>query len=242
MKAICIVRNLSILLIGLCLYFTSCKTVEEPVFGDTVTDLDGNVYHTVTIGTQTWMVENLKTTHYNDSSLIPLVTDSAAWGSLATPGYCWYKNDSSSYNEAYGKLYNWHTVNTGKLAPAGWHVPTHDEWFVLETNVSKYHFRTASLAKILAATTHWETSNGSGTAGFELLKNNSSGFSALPGGHRLNIKHSFCKIDSAGAWWSSTPTDSVKLAWTLSIQYNRSTVDRAKCLKWRGYSVRCIKD
>ena len=89
----------------------------------TATDIDGNVYHTVTIGTQVWMVENLKTTRYNDGSPIPLVTDSSYWSNLTTPGYCWYNNDTTNKN-TYGALYNWYTVNTGKLAPqAGMYLP-----------------------------------------------------------------------------------------------------------------------
>ena len=98
-----------------------------------VVDIDGNVYHTVTIGTQVWMVENLKTTRYNDGTAIPLVTDGTAWAALTTPGYCWYNNDSATYKNTYGALYNWYAVNTGKLAPTGWHVPTDSEWTVLTT-------------------------------------------------------------------------------------------------------------
>ena len=98
----------------------------------TVTDIDGNVYHLITIGTQVWLVENLKTTRYNDGAPIPLVTDSAAWSLLTTPGYCWYNNDIANKNPN-GALYNWFAVNTGKLAPTGWHVPTDAEWTILTT-------------------------------------------------------------------------------------------------------------
>ena len=91
-----------------------------------VKDTDGNVYHTVTIGTQVWMKENLKTTKYNDGTPIPLVAESKAWGNLSTPAYCWFKTK-------YGALYNWYTVNTGKLCPLGWHVPTDAEWTKLIT-------------------------------------------------------------------------------------------------------------
>ncbi len=92
-----------------------------------VRDGDGNTYSTVTIGTQVWMAENLKTTVYNDGSAIPQVADSAAWANCAAPGYCWYDNNEAVYKNVYGALYNWHAVNTGKLAPAGWHVPTDTE-------------------------------------------------------------------------------------------------------------------
>jgi len=97
----------------------------------TITDIDGNYYTTVTIGTQVWMVENLKTTKYNDGTGIPLVTDNTVWCNLSTPGYCWYNNDETTYKNPYGALYNWHTVHTGKLCPSGWHVPTDSEWITL---------------------------------------------------------------------------------------------------------------
>src|SRR4030043_168747 len=99
----------------------------------TVTDADGNVYQTVKIGNQVWTVENLRTTKYDDGSAIPLVTDSAAWAALTTPGFCYYNNTTNADNiKKFGALYNWHAVNTKKLAPKGWHVPTEAEWITLE--------------------------------------------------------------------------------------------------------------
>ena len=99
----------------------------------TVKDADGNVYTTVKIGNQVWTVENLRTTKYNDGSAIPLVTDSAAWVNLTTPGYCYYNNTTNADSiKKYGALYNWYAVDTKKLAPAGWHVPTDAEWDTLQ--------------------------------------------------------------------------------------------------------------
>lgn len=94
----------------------------------TVTDVDGNVYTTVKIGNQTWTVENLRVTKFNDGTEIPPITDGTAWNAITTPGYCWYKNNMTDNKTVYGALYNWYAVNTGKLAPAGWHVPTDAEW------------------------------------------------------------------------------------------------------------------
>ena len=230
------------LLAVIILFITSCTTVNEPVMGDNVTDLDGNVYHTVIIGTQTWMVENLKTTHYNDTTSISLVEDSAEWVNRITPAYCWYNNDSTSYKEKYGALYNWYSIDSGKLAPKGWHIPTEADWTTLENYVSRYYSLSAgSIAKILAATTHWKSSLGSSTVGYDFAKNNSSGFSALPGGRRINNAYLFSKVDSIGTWWSSTSkTDSTAL--TLTLHYNQSTVERNNYKKKSGLSIRCIKD
>ncbi len=92
-----------------------------------ILDAAGNEYHEIKIGIQWWMVENLKTTKFKDSTTIPQVTDSLVWSALTTPGYCYYNNLTTN-KDKYGALYNWHTVSTGKLAPDGWHVPTDDEW------------------------------------------------------------------------------------------------------------------
>ena len=79
----------------------------------TVTDVDGNVYHTVAIGSQCWMKENLATTKYNDGTPIPNVTDNAAWVALATSAYSWYNNDAATNKATYGALYNWFAVDNG---------------------------------------------------------------------------------------------------------------------------------
>src|ERR1700693_2818813 len=120
----------SIVVLPVFLIFTnSCKKDSKVDYSGqqgTITDIDGNIYHTIGIGTQIWMVENLKTTKFNDGSAIPLVTDELSWRDLTTPGYCWYNNDFTS-NSIYGALYNCKAVSTGKLAPSGWHIPTHNE-------------------------------------------------------------------------------------------------------------------
>jgi len=128
------------------------------------------------------MAENLKTTKYNDGTSIPNVTENSAWTNLSTPAYCWYNNDDTTYKNTYGALYNWHTVNTAKLAPTGWYVPTNDEWAILDnylmTNGYNYDGSTTynNYAKSLAATTDWETDTGTGAIGNHLTKNNSTGF------------------------------------------------------------------
>jgi uncharacterized protein (TIGR02145 family) len=214
---------------------------------NTVTDIEGNVYNTITIGTQVWMVENLKTTKYNDGTVIPLVTDNTDWGNRTTPGYCWYNNDSAMYKNIYGALYNWYTVNTGKLAPTGWHVPTDTEWTTLENyliaNGYNYDGSTSGYyyAKSLAATTDWAIDSGTGTIGNDLTKNNRSGFSALPGGYRNIGNGTFHYVGRYGNWWSSTEYYTGN-AWYRGMYYGVSYVHRLNYDKQNGFSVRCVRD
>jgi uncharacterized protein (TIGR02145 family) len=221
---------------------TGCYSVEQPVFGGTITDVDGNIYHTVTIGKQTWMIENLKVTHFNDNTAITMVSDSAAWTNRKSAAYCWYKNDSSTYKSDFGALYNWYAVSTGKLAPNGWHIPTNDEWFTLEQNVSQLNYVSGSLAKILASKNYWISCKTSASIGNNSAINNSSGFTALPGGWRINEQHtSFTKIDSLGGWWSSTAVADTT-AYALSMMNTLSTVNHSPLKRHAGLSIRCVKN
>jgi uncharacterized protein (TIGR02145 family) len=204
------------------------------VCAGTVTDTDGNVYQTVKIGTQTWMVENLKTTRYNDGSAIPLVTDSKAWANLnlTMPGYCWYYNDSSNKNP-YGALYNWYVVNTGKLAPKGWHVPSDSEWFAL----AKYFGGDSLAGGPLrdAGITHWNSPNTGAI--------NSSGFSGLPGGYRF-YTGTFNSIGIYGSWWSAVMIGSAYLL-NNSTYFGYADIFPMGMYDYEygyGCSVRCIRD
>jgi uncharacterized protein (TIGR02145 family) len=194
-----------------------------------VEDSDHNFYYSVTIGTQTWMQENLKTTHYKDATAIPAVTDNTAWKNLTTPGYCWYNNDEPAYKTVYGALYNWHTVKTGKLCPAGWHIPTNPEWITLTNYLGGESLAGNKLKE--AGSEHWGDLN-NGT--------NETGFTALPGGSRKD-DGSFADYGSAGFWWSAStvlPTSSY-----YAVLYNNSgSLVRAGNSNVYGYSVRCIKD
>ena len=193
----------------------------------TATDIDGNIYHTVTIGTQVWMVENLKTTRYNNGTVIPLVKDSAAWAALTIPGYCWY-NDSATYGNTYGALYNFYAVNTGKLAPTGWHVPTDSEWSVLTTYLGGDSVAGGPLKE--AGTVHWASPNTGAT--------NSTGFTALPGGYRMN-DGAFVYIGLNGYWWSST-YDGPGALFYREMSYDTTGVHRS--FADVSFSVRCIKN
>jgi uncharacterized protein (TIGR02145 family) len=213
------------------------------------TDADGNNYKVVTIGTQTWMAENLKTTQYNDGTAIQLVTNNTSWLNLSTPAYCWYNNDAATYKNKYGALYNWYTVNNGKLAPTGWHVATDEEWTTLENyliaNGYNYDGSTQGdyYAKSLAATTDWaiDTYTDAGAIGTDLSKNNRSGFSALPGGDRGSSNGSFYDVGDNGYWWSSTESNTYD-AWYRDMYYGNSSVYRNGSDKQNGFSVRCVRD
>ena len=191
----------------------------------TITDIDGNVYHTVTIGEQTWMVENLKTTRYRNGETIPLVMDNASWATLSTGAYCDYNNTPSN-SITYGKLYNWYAVNDSRnIAPTGWHVPSDDEWTILTTYLGGESVAGGKLKEI--GTEHWKSPNTGAT--------NETGFFALPGGRRGYY------IDTDSNWWSTTEENSAQV-WILDVNNNGRAVSRYSLEKHGGLSVRCIKD
>jgi len=176
------------------------------------------------------MIDNLKTTKYNDGTLITLVTDSIAWSTLVTGGCCWYGNNSSN-GDPYGALYNWYAVNTGKLAPTGWHVPTDSDWTSLTTFLGGESVAGDSLKE--AGTAHWLPPNTGAT--------NSTGFNALPGGNRRD-NGAFYVIGYSGFWWSSTASNATH-AWTRSMYCNGANVYRTNFNEnTYGFSVRCVKN
>ncbi|MCX6258773.1 MAG: fibrobacter succinogenes major paralogous domain-containing protein [Bacteroidia bacterium] len=207
----------------------SCKKDDN---NNIVKDIDGNVYHTVTIGSQVWMVENLKTTKFNDGTAIPLVTDSLAWSYLFTPGFCWYNNDASTYKNTYGALYNWYAVNTGKLCPPGWHVPSDAEWTQLTDFLGGDSIAGGKMKE--SGTIHWYSPNIGAT--------NSSRFTALPGGFRGN-NGTFTSLVGFGSWWSVTEAvDDASSAYLRLLGYDRANVLRFIDAKSDGFSVRCVRD
>jgi uncharacterized protein (TIGR02145 family) len=213
----------------------------------TVRDVDGNVYSTVTIGSQTWTVENLRTTKYNDGSAIPLASDTAAWRKLTTPAYCYYSNTTNADSiKKFGALYNWYVVESGKLAPAGWHVPDTADWNILETYLIANGYNwdgttTANkIAKSLAAPTDWMTDTDSGSIGNELTKNNTSGFFALPGGCR-GRSGNFYSLKNDGYWWSATAFNASD-AYDRDLFFNVAYLGEYNYSKSCGLSVRLVKN
>jgi uncharacterized protein (TIGR02145 family) len=186
-------------------------------------DGDGNIYKTVLINNQVWMQDNLKTTKFNDGSAIP--NETGSWLSLTTPSYCWY-NDNGTYKSIYGGLYNWHAVNTGKLCPTGWHVPTHDEWTALSTFLGGLadaggHMKEAGIS-------HWNPPN-TGADNF-------SGFTAVPGGYKSS---EFANLMTNGYYWSRSSYDDSN-AYSRYLDCNSASLGSQYSSKSYGYSVRCV--
>ena len=196
-----------------------------------VTDVEGNVYDLVYIGTQVWMADNLKTTKFRDGTAIPNVPESNAWIALSTPGYCWYANDKETYGNTYGALYNWFAVADAKgLCPTGFHVPTDEEWTTLITFAGGDAVAGGKLKE--EGTTHWTTPNTGATDDYD--------FKALPGGRRSDEGY-FWYIGTGTRWWSSTQFDAT-YAWSRDAAYDNASVQRDFKTKTYGMSIRCIKD
>lgn len=205
---------------------TSCEDKED---WETVTDIDGNVYKTVTIGNQVWMAENLRTTTYNDGSPIPMVENDSVWSNLTTAGYCWYNNDETTNGSTYGALYNWYAVDRFKLCPDGWIVPNDDEWRALEDYLTENGHEGAE-GNTLKSTNGWPDP-GNGTDNY--------GFNALPGGVRYG-SGSYDMVGSNGYWWTSSP-HTITFSGFRMLSSNSSELERLATSKKCGMSVRCIR-
>ncbi|MFN5305549.1 MAG: FISUMP domain-containing protein, partial [Bacteroidota bacterium] len=196
-----------------------------------MTDQDGNVYKTIVVGTQEWMAENLRASHYRNGDAIALVNNNTTWQGLNTGATCFYNNDSAANNCPYGKLYNWYAASDVRnLCPAGWHVPSDAEWTTLTTFLGGENVAGGKMKS--TGTQYWVSPN--------TAADNSSGFSGLSGGYR-HIYGTFFSIDSFGYCWSSTELNTNN-AWYRRLNYNNGSVFRNSNDKTYGFSVRCIRD
>lgn len=193
------------------------------------TDGDNN-YPIVQIGNQVWMAENLKTTKYNDGPSIPNLIDNLQWYNAEEGAYCWYNNNVSN-KDNYGALYNWYTVNTGKLCPGGWHVPSSEEWTILTNYLGGSGVAGGKLKE--TGTVHWYPQH--------LATDNSSGFTAVGGGCRSYSDGTFVALKNFGYWWSATETD-LSNAGFFGLAASYINVYTGQRIKKMGYSVRCLKD
>ena len=189
---------------------------------DEITDGDGNVYTTVTIGTQVWLKENLMTTRYNDGTSIPYVIGDD-WEALLTPAYCWF-SDQAANKDVYGSLYNYFVVQTGKLCPSGFHVPSRGDVLILTD------FLGDDPGGKMKSVTLWNAPNEGAT--------NSSGFTALPGGMRVS---GFIHNGMHGYFWTSTDYNT-NSGYYFTLSYTDALVTEDHRWGSSGLSVRCIKD
>lgn len=236
--------KLILFFIALSAVLFSCKKDKSsgPQYGS-VTDIEGNVYKTIKIGGQEWMVENLKTHKLNDGTPIAYVTADATWSdvNIAAPMMCYYDNDDLNNKEKYGALYNWHTVNTGKLAPVGWHVPTDADWQKLQDYLiaNGYNFDGSTtgnkIGKSLAMNTGWDADATVGNVGNDQASNNKSNFSALPAGFRSKLGM-FGLIGNSTYWWSLNASTCV------GVETNSTEMVSGAIEPETGLSVRCVKD
>jgi len=192
-----------------------------------VTDKDNNTYKTVVIGTQEWMAENLNVEHYRNGDVIPQVQDAAEWKKLTTGAWCYYEHNSEN-GITYGKLYNWYAVTDPRgLAPEGWHVPSNDEWNIIEDFLGGGD----KAGGKMKSTTLWEDPNTGAT--------NESGFTGLPGGYNGDGK--FQSIGKKGYFWTSTKITTIASRYKVLNKIETKLIDGTS-VKSFGYSVRCIKD
>lgn len=234
------VFSLSFLLILLAI--NGCEK-DDDKSGNTVSDADGNVYKTVMIGSQEWMAENLKTTVFNDKSVIPRVTSPEAWEVMTSPGYCIY-NDADSNKTNVGVMYNWFAVNSGKLCPVGWHVPKDSDFMDLEltlglpiAQINVYGWRGIDQGAQLKSMKGWINGEGNAT--------NSSQFTALPGGYRSTRAAHFGGYGTITIFWTSND-DSYNgkplEAWYRRLDAIEKKIYKGTTSKQGGHYIRCIKN
>jgi uncharacterized protein (TIGR02145 family) len=220
--------------------------------GGGVTDIDGNRYNSVIIGTQEWMKENLNVSKYTDGTPIPQVTDASQWSNLTTGAWCYYNNDPAN-GAIYGKLYNWYAFagihdndpNTPNktLAPNGYRIPSNNEWNTFISYIGNPTIAGGfmkSTGNIQLNTGLWESPN---TGAYGYSANNQSGFTGFPGGYRLSNGWQFSEISYRGCWWSLSENSTFAGgAFYFYLLHNYSDVITTYNPKTRGFSVRCLRD
>jgi uncharacterized protein (TIGR02145 family) len=224
-------------LLTIFLFANGCRKDEND--NNVVKDIEGNLYHTVRIGNQVWMVENLRTTKYNDGTEIVHPSDSAAWNHNTTGAFCWYPGIDNTDKMVYGALYNQYSVKTGRLAPGGWHVSTLQDWIALTEYLGGESVAGGFLKE--SGFTHWCNPNTGAT--------NQSGFTALPGGYTTKINFNniggFNGMTYTGIWWTPSESEGAPdYMYAFEIDYFTREVFRYGrfASSFDGFSVRCVKD
>jgi len=204
---------------------STTKTFGQPL-NDSVVDIDGNVYHTIKIGTRIWMMENLKVTHYRNGDAIPNVIDNKQWIELQTGAYCFYNNDTNRIR-LFGMLYNWFAVNDSRnIAPQGYHVATFDDWY----DLIKHH----------------------GADSLEIKKpiknviiKDTTDLYLVPGGYRA-YEGFYLNRNQNGFWWLP-PSKLGEIACcgifgSMRFDFKNLLFDSEPWLQFWGMSILCVKD
>lgn len=220
-KKLSSIYNYTALFLFLCFAF-SCKNA------DTVEDIDGNIYHTTKIGKQTWMVENLKVTRFNNGDSIKKITSNKDWKMKEQAGYSFYNNNVALVKD-YGFLYNYNCLqDIRRIAPKGWRIPTEDDLRELESFINS---NSVGIFLKEKGNLHWLRSNDIG--------NNATGFTALPGGYR-DEEGAFYMLKSNGYYWTKTGSFEF-YHWSSRMFQAFADVRRDSIFKKYGFSVKCIK-
>jgi uncharacterized protein (TIGR02145 family) len=226
------IQELSVSTTGDTLYLSNSNYVIIPGLSDAtypLVDYDGNVYDTVHIGSQIWMAKNLRTTHLNDGTIIPNIHSPSEWSELRTSARSFYNNDSTSYDSDYGALYNHYAVETGKLCPNGWHVPSDIEWANLIEYLGGSELAAIKLKEI--GTNHWNYDNGTTDV---------YGFTALPSGFRSDLGI-FSSLKTKTLWWCNNSFDMEIeiISWCVELDIH---IVLGSYKDEGGLAVRCLKD
>jgi uncharacterized protein (TIGR02145 family) len=219
---------------------TSCilsRIVQNPTsgYGPNISDIDGNTYKTIYIGTQQWMAENLKVTKYSDGTTIPNITDNIQWTKLTSGAWCYHTNDINN-NDKYGKLYNWYAVSTNingnkNVCPSGWHVPTDAEWTVLTDYLGGKTVAGSKMKEI--GNTNWKIPNTDAT--------NTSLFTGLPAGKRDYDNGGFYPLGLNSFWWSNSESY-INQSYARQLSSSGGTCYIEHIYQKSGLSIRCLKD
>jgi uncharacterized protein (TIGR02145 family) len=249
--------NYVIFIISCCILISCNKNNDKPdksiqfnpnVTYGTVTDVEGNVYKTVTIGYQTWMAENLRTTKYNNGDTIPNIKDDVDWHYTMQGAYCDYDNNPSN-SKIYGKLYNEYTLfDSRKIAPEGWHIPSLSEWTTLFIYLGGINNAANKMKEV--GVTHWnETVSYQNNVKYSNISTNESGFTAIGAGIRYRGTSNawFDGIDKLGYFWTSTISENN--AYHVLLNSYEGVIVTSRYFgsgdynsQNQGISIRCVKD
>jgi uncharacterized protein (TIGR02145 family) len=244
-----VIKNLSLNFLLIALMW-SCTDPNGllPIKGrGSVVDYDGNTYDTLRIGTQTWLAQNLRVTHYRNGDVIPMLADQNQWLGANEGAWCNY-NNSSTNSKDNGRLYNYNVIADQRdIAPEGWHVATNKDWYTLQKYLIKNGYgvnqdtTTNKIAICLASNTGWYSFSGVGYVGNNLTQNNKTKFGAIPVGAR-DINGNFTSEGSISDFWMSLAEVDSLYRNCVYLKYDRDSLTFTTYGSQTGLSIRCVKD